>query len=244
VSVSRIAHDRVGFAFSDRYGGLSQPPYGELNLGTHVADDPAAVAANRVRVAGMLGVDPAYVVYMDQVHGTGVAVVEGPTAETVEGVDALVTAVPGVCLAVMVADCTPVLLADPDAGVVAAVHAGRRGMADGVVPAALKAMGELGARPERVIAVTGPTVCGSCYEVPADMRDEVAAAVPASYSTTRGGTPAIDVPGGVWSQLAAAGVDPARGHRSDICTMETSDHYSHRHERPTGRFAGFTWLEG
>jgi copper oxidase (laccase) domain-containing protein len=99
----------------------------------------------------------------------------------------------------------------------------------------------LGARPERIVAATGPAVCGRCYEVPAAMQREVAAAVPASLSTTRQGTPGLDVPAGVWSQLAAEGV-PA-GERSGTCTVESSDHYSYRRERRTGRLAGYVWLE-
>jgi YfiH family protein len=233
----------VRFAFSDRYGGVSTEPYGELNLGGHVGDDAAAVVENRRVVAGMLGVDPARVVYMNQVHGADVAVVTEPWRDRVPDVDALVTTMPELCLAVLVADCTPVLLADPEAGVIAAAHAGRPGMARGVVPETLARMRELGARPERVIAYTGPAVCGDCYEVPAALRDEVAERVPASRTVTRAGTPGIDVPGGVWSQLVAAGVDPARGGRSEVCAMESKDHYSYRREGVTGRFAGFVWFD-
>jgi YfiH family protein len=231
------------FAFADRHGGLSVEPYATLNLGGHVGDDPATVLDNRRLAADMLGVDAARVVYMNQVHGADVAVVDGPWPGVAADVDALVTTTPGLCLAVLVADCTPVLLADPAARVVAAAHAGRPGLAAGVVPATLRRMIELGADPARVIAVTGPAVCGLCYEVPAELQDEVAALVPASRSTTRQGTPGIDVPGGVWSQLTDAGVDPSNGQRSPVCAMESTDHFSYRREKLTGRFAGFVWFD-
>ncbi|MET7613886.1 laccase domain-containing protein, partial [Streptomyces seoulensis] len=124
------------FVFTDRWGGVSAAPYAELNLGGAVGDDPGAVRTNRELTAKALGVDPAGVVWMNQVHGAGVAVVDEPWGERpVPEVDALVTTRRGLALAVLTADCVPVLLADPVAGVVAAAHAGRPGMLAGVVPA-------------------------------------------------------------------------------------------------------------
>jgi len=153
------------FAFTDRWGGVSAAPYEELNLGGAVGDDPAAVHANRRLAAESLGLDPAHVVWMNQVHGPDVAVVDGPWGTTagIPSVDGLVTARRGLALAVLTADCTPVLLADPVAGIAAAAHAGRPGMVAGVVPAAVEAMVKLGAEPARIVARTGPAVCGNCY---------------------------------------------------------------------------------
>jgi YfiH family protein len=152
------------FAFTDRWGGVSAAPYEELNLGGAVGDDPEAVAANRELAAKSLGLDPARVVWMNQVHGADAVVVSAPWGERpVPQVDAVVTAERGLALAVLTADCTPVLLADPVAGIAAAAHAGRPGMVAGVVPAALRAMTELGADPARIVARTGPAVCGKCY---------------------------------------------------------------------------------
>ena len=153
---------------TDRRGGRLRRPYDSFNLGGHVGDDPAAVAANRDRLAGELG-RPPRLVWMTQVHGTGVAIVEDAEENPVADVDALVTATPGLVLCVLVADCVPVLLADPVAGVVAAVHAGREGVRRGR-PAALAAMTRLGARPGDVEALLGPAVCGLDYEVPAACR--------------------------------------------------------------------------
>ncbi|MFD7819199.1 peptidoglycan editing factor PgeF [Streptomyces sp. NPDC059785] len=230
------------FAFTDRWGGVSAAPYEQLNLGGAVGDDPAAVRANRELAAGALGLDPARVVWMNQVHGPDVAVVHGPWGERpVPEVDAVVTAERGLALAVLTADCTPVLLADPVAGVVAAAHAGRPGMVAGVVPAAVKAMTELGAEPARIVARTGPAVCGRCYEVPGAMRAEVAAAEPAAYAETSWGTPAVDVTAGVHAQLERLGVcDRAQ---SPVCTLESADHFSYRRDRTTGRLAGYVWLD-
>lgn len=231
------------FAFTDRWGGVSAAPYGELNLGGAVGDDPAAVGANRERAARRLGLDPASVVWMNQVHGRDVAAVDGPWGAEAEipAVDALVTTRRGLALAVLTADCTPVLLVDPVAGVVGAAHAGRPGLVAGVVPAVVEAMTARGARPSRITAHTGPAVCGRCYEVPEEMRVEVAEAVPGTWAETSWGTPAVDVTRGVHAQLAALGVSDL--HRSPVCTRESGDHFSYRRDRTTGRLAGYVWLD-
>ncbi|MFF9630967.1 peptidoglycan editing factor PgeF [Streptomyces fradiae] len=236
--------DGAHFAFTDRWGGVSAVPYEELNLGGAVGDDPGAVRRNRGIAAGRLGLDPERVVWMRQVHGRAVHVVDGPWpagADVPEG-DGVVTARRGLPLAVLTADCVPVLLADPVAGVVAAVHAGRPGVAAGVVPAAVEAMAALGAEPSRTVARTGPAVCGRCYEVPAALRDEVAAREPAAAAETSWGTPAIDVVAGVHAQLERLGVRDR--HASAVCTRESGDHFSYRRDRTTGRLAGYVWLDG
>ncbi|MFE5590553.1 peptidoglycan editing factor PgeF [Streptomyces sp. NPDC056549] len=231
------------FAFTDRWGGVSAVPYEELNLGGAVGDDPAAVLANRAAAAGALGLDPARVVWMNQVHGAGVAEVDGPWGDgEIPSVDAIVTARPGLALAVLTADCVPVLLADPVAGVVSAAHAGRPGMVAGVVPAAVGAMVKLGADPARITARTGPAVCGRCYEVPEAMRAEVAAVEPAAHAETSWGTPAVDVAAGVRAQLERLGVRDIAD--AGVCTLESRDHYSYRRDRTTGRLAGYVWLAG
>lgn len=230
------------FAFTDRWGGVSAAPYEELNLGGAVGDDPGTVTANREIAAKSLGLDPGDVVWMNQVHGSDVTVVDGPWRDRpVPEVDAIVTARRGLALAVLTADCVPVLLADPVAGIVAAAHAGRPGMIAGVVPAALRAMTELGADPARIVARTGPAVCGRCYEVPDAMRAEVAAEEPTAYAETSWGTPAVDVAAGVHTQLARLGVHDRA--QSPVCTLESGDHFSYRRDRTTGRLAGYVWLD-
>ncbi|MFE1309682.1 peptidoglycan editing factor PgeF [Streptomyces sp. NPDC058755] len=230
------------FAFTDRWGGVSAAPYEELNLGGAVGDDPAAVRENRELAAKALGLDAGRVVWMNQVHGADVAVVDAPWGERpVPEVDAIVTVRRGLALAVLTADCVPVLLADPVAGVVAAAHAGRPGMVRGIVSAAVRAMAELGAEPGRIVARTGPAVCGRCYEVPEQMRAEVAAVEPTAHAETSWGTPAVDVSAGVHAQLDRLGVCD-RAH-SPVCTLESGDHFSYRRDRTTGRLAGYVWLD-
>ena len=225
---------------TDRRGGRSRPPYDSFNLGDHVGDDPADVAANRARLARELRVAEDRLVWMRQVHGTGVAVVDGPQPEPLPDTDALVTTTPGLVLSVLAADCVPVLLADPAAGVVAAVHAGREGVRKGVLGATLAAMTRLGARPGGVSALLGPAVCGACYEVPAAMQAEVARVAPAAAVRTRRGTPGLDLRAGLAEVLRTAGV--AEVVHDPRCTVEDRRLFSHRRDGVTGRQAGLVWL--
>jgi YfiH family protein len=225
---------------TDRRGGRSASPYDSFNLGAHVGDDPAAVSANRERLARELGVPGDRLVWMTQVHGTGVAVVDRAPAGPVPDVDALVTATPGLVLCVLVADCVPVLLADPVAGVVAAVHAGREGVRRGVVPAALAAMTALGARPSDVQALLGPAVCGLDYEVPRPMQVQVARIARSAAVRTRRGTPGLDLRAGVAEVLQDAGVGQVV--HDPRCTVEDRRLFSHRRDGVTGRQAGVVWL--
>lgn len=220
-------------AFTDRSGGVSSGVYAGLNLGGHVGDDSDAVRENRIRVAAEVGVDLDRLVFMDQCHGADVAVVtEKPDGPLV--VDGVVTAEPGLALAVLVADCTPILLSDDRAGVIGAVHAGRPGMTKGVVPQAISAMRDLGA--QQVTAVVGPSVCGRCYEVPLEMREDAASVSPESRAVTWTGTPAIDVAAGVVAQLRSVGVDEITWVPG--CAREDESLFSYRRDGTTGRFAG------
>jgi len=137
---------------------------------------------------------------------------------------------------VVVADCVPVLLADPVAGVVAAVHAGRRGLVAGVVQATLEAMVGRGAATHRIRAAVGPAIAGTSYEVPADLRDEVARVVPATWSTTSWGTPALDLPAGVRAILEQSGVRQVSVSTRDTYTDD--ELFSFRRSPVTGRFGG------
>ena len=174
---------RVRRVTTTRAGGVSAPPFDTFNLGDHVGDDPAAVAANRKRLAAAIGLGADRVVWMNQVHGDRVEVVDGPRTTAVADTDALVTGTPRLALAVVTADCVPVLLADARAGVVAAVHAGRVGARDGVVARAVEAMVAAGAHEPDISALLGPAVSGRNYEVPAAMADEVEAVLPGSRTT-------------------------------------------------------------
>jgi YfiH family protein len=213
------------------------------NVGDGVGDDPLEVAHARARVAAVMGVP---VLYARQVHGVAVHVVDDPVVDDPVGsgpvplggdddrlgpdvvgvADALVTRRRDVAVAVVVADCVPVLLADVTGGVVGVAHAGRRGLVAGVVGATVAAMAAQGAEPARIRAVVGPAACGRCYEVPAPMRAEVADAVAGTGSTTSWGTPALDLPAGVAHELARSGVRQV--HRHGGCTIEEGTWFSHR----------------
>ncbi|GAB1514441.1 peptidoglycan editing factor PgeF [Actinophytocola sp. KF-1] len=232
---------RIRRVVTTRAGGRSKPPYESFNLGGGVGDDPAAVAANRARLADELGLERDRLVWMDQIHGRNAEVVDGPRPGGVEATDAIVTAEPNLALVALCADCVPVLLADPEAGVVGAAHAGRVGARIGVVPAALAAMEQAGARIDRVEVLLGPAACGECYEVPAAMRADVEAHLPGSASKTRKGTPGLDIRAGLWQQLADAGV--AKIGIDPRCTIEDKTLFSHRREGTTGRLAALTWLD-
>jgi len=225
---------------TDRRGGRSRSPYDSFNLGDHVGDDPVDVAANRSRVARELGLPQDRLVWMQQVHGTGAAVVDGPQDGPVPATDALVTATRGLVLCVLVADCVPVLLADHETGVVAAVHAGREGVRQGVLPAALSAMASLGARARHVTALLGPAVCGACYEVPEQMQADVARVAPSAAVRTHAGTPGLDLRAGVEEVLRRAGIPEVV--QDARCTAEDPNLFSHRREGVTGRQAGLVWL--
>ncbi|BBY83272.1 peptidoglycan editing factor PgeF [Mycolicibacterium pulveris] len=234
---------RIRRVITTRAGGVSAPPFDTFNLGDHVGDDPAAVAQNRKRLAATIGLGENGVVWMNQVHGDHVEVVDGPPKPpaAVDDTDALVTATPRLALAVVTADCVPVLMADARAGVVAAVHAGRVGAQKGVVARAVEAMLGLGAHTEDISVLLGPAVSGRNYEVPAAMADEVEVALPGSRTVTAKNTPGLDLRAGIARQLTDLGVtaidvDPR-------CTVEDASLFSHRRDAPTGRLASLVWME-
>ena len=232
---------RVRRVVTTREGGVSVPPYASFNLGAHVGDRPEAVAANRQRLAAGVRLPAERLVWMEQVHGGTVVAVDNPQPEPVPAADAVVTAEPRLAVVVLVADCVPVLLADPVTGVVAAVHAGRVGAQGGILPATLEAMLRLGARLDQVEALLGPSACGQCYEVPDQMQDDVAARLPGSGCRTRWGTSGLDLRAGLWRQLADVGV--ARVGVDPRCTIEDTTLYSYRRDGTTGRLAALTWFE-
>lgn len=231
----------VSAIFTDRNGGVSASPFQSLNLGAGVGDEPEAVAANRERLARACGLGAGNIAWMHQVHGAAVRYVGGRSGgRPADPVDAQFTDVPGVALAVLVADCVPVLLADPEARMVGAAHSGREGTAAGVVPALVSAMTAAGASPARMRACIGPAICGGCYEVPAALRDRVSARLPAAWCVTRDGTPGLDLTAAIRAQLADSGVPEVAA--DGRCTKESADLFSYRRDGQTGRFAALVWL--
>jgi YfiH family protein len=240
VYAARLTHGPVELAFTDRHGGVSGAPYDTLDLAWAGGDDPVALAENRrLLMADFAPEDP--LVHLQQVHGAEVVVVDGrPEDWDPPRADALATTTPGVTLIVRAADCVPVVVADEAGTVVGAAHCGRPGLVSGVVPALLETMRDLGAGDLR--AWIGPYVCGSCYEVPARMQDDVTAVEPASRATTSWGTPSVDVGAGVRAQLARAGVTVVD---LSTCTRESPDLFSYRRDgKASGRQAGLVRIAG
>jgi polyphenol oxidase len=247
----------VEVAVTTRQGGLSQAPFDTLNLGLHVGDDPRHVVANRAAAAAAFGVTLDDLVFARQVHGAGTALVgpaergRGTRAEedALDATDVLVTVTPGVTLAILVADCVPLALVDPEARVLAAVHAGWRGTAAGAVGQALRVMQEQGARAGGVHAFLGPAVHRDRYQVSDEVPRALAAAVhPADLepAVTRPDGPGhwlVDLVAANRQQLIAGGV---RSERIVDCGATTGDEafFSDRARRPCGRFALLARLHG
>lgn len=221
----------MNYRFTNRTGGLSTGAFHSLNLALHVEDDATVVAKNRKILEEDLAMP---VAYMNQVHGNALCEVDArPEAEPTA--DALITRRKGVALAVMVADCIPLLMANSSA--VTAVHVGRRGLVNGVAKQALQRLREIDSSP--ITAVVGPSICGSCYEVSEDIYREVVDLYPVAASATVDGTFALD--------LSKALVEELRGESVTVidesrCTVEDLDLYSYRRDGVTGRQVGVIWL--
>ena len=226
--------------FTSRAGGVSAAPYDSFNLGAHVGDDATDVAANRARLAELLGLPEERFVWMEQLHTNTVTLVDGPSAAPVEATDALVTRQKDLALCVLVADCTPVLLSDHTAGVIGAAHAGRMGARNGIAKNTVEAMVELGAEPSRIQVLLGPAAAGESYEVPEGMALDVEKHLPGSRTRTKKGTPGIDVRAGLVRQLLSLGVTHIDADPRD--TITDKDFFSHRREGVTGRQAGVIWM--
>jgi YfiH family protein len=222
---------------SGRHGGVSEGVYATCNVGDHVGDDVDAVAENRRRVADAAGLgDADHWIWIRQVHGVDVHVAEAPYAGGKRPVaDAAVTQTRGLPLAVVTADCAPIVLATDTA--VGVVHAGHRGLADGVVERAVEAVRAGAGSSARVHAFLGPCIRPDRYEFGAE---DLAAFVErfgddAVVATTAEGRPALDLPAGVRVALRRAGVDAADVTDSGICTAASDDYFSYRRDGVTGR---------
>ena len=221
----------MNYSFTDRTGGLSTGAFLSNNVATHVGDEVATVLANRARLESDLGLP---IQFMDQVHGDVVAtigneIVAAPTA------DALITQKAGIGLAVMVADCIPLLLSN--ASSVAAVHVGRKGLMNEIAMRAIQAMRSIDS--SEITAVVGPSICGQCYEVSEDIYKEVSTRFPLAASTTAHGGFALNLSRALMDQLQKSGVRVVDEGR---CTVEDSSLYSYRRDGVTGRQVGVVWL--
>jgi hypothetical protein len=237
-------------AVTTRHGGVSVSPYASLNLGLHVGDVPDRVIANRERAARAFGVDLGDLVFAQQVHGAGVTVVGAADrgrgtrclGEAVAATDILVTTEPATVMVILVADCAPIALIDPEARIMAAVHAGWRGTAAGAVGRALGAMAELGGRNDRVVAFIGPAVDPGRYQVDEAVRrrlSEATAPHALHPDVARADGPEhwlVNLVAANRQQLHLAGVPPSQIIDGGTSTSD-DDFFSDRAARPCGRFA-------
>jgi YfiH family protein len=216
--------------FTDRLGGYSQGDFSSLNLALHVDDDPALVLRNRELMTEHHGAT----MYMNQVHGDAVAVITN-TEHASPTCDALITSTPGITLAVLTADCIPLLLSSQN--VVAAVHVGRRGLVNGVARKTVQMMRELGA--QEISGKLGPSICASCYEVDQNTFDEVVALHPTARSQSATGATSLDLARALVTDLNLLSVQCTV---DDRCTNEDSNLFSYRKSHRTGRQAGLIRL--
>jgi YfiH family protein len=202
--------DGIRHGFFTRQGGVSKGVYGSLNCGLGSRDDAENVRQNRALVAETLGVPPERLLTLYQIHSATTVIVDKPWNGTVSEADALVTRTPGLAIGALTADCAPVLFCDPEARVIAAAHAGWRGALLGIIEATVASMERLGATPERVVAVIGPTISQRAYEVGSDYVERFLAEEPASspffMTDDSSGEPHFDLAGYVAERLKRAGV--------------------------------------
>jgi polyphenol oxidase len=242
---------------STRHGGVSAGPYDSLNLGGHVGDDPDAVAENRRRLAAALGVDR--LTFADQRHTDRVAIVtpdvagrghDGAADATAAfpATDAMITNLPGTALAILVADCAPVVLYDPVRRAVGVAHSGRAGTLLGITAKTVEAMtSAFGSAPADLLIGIGPAIGAANYEIgDAEAAEVMAAFGPAGtrlLTQNRPGHALFDLAGAIRRQLNAAGVPAGNVH--DLATdtrTSTDDFFSDRAARPCGRFAAIARL--
>jgi YfiH family protein len=236
-------------AFSGRAGGFGAAPYDSLNLGLGVGDDLRTVLRNLRRVATVLSVAGLPWARVRQVHGATVVQArrellgQGPpeARPPLAEADGIVTDQPGLVLAVFTADCVPLLLADPAARVVGAVHAGWRGLAAGAVEAGVRAFVDLGADLGASVALVGPAIGPCCYEVGPEVAEAVGQRYPAAAATTRDGSLAVDTTAAVVQALERAGLGAV--HAAHECTAHQPERFfSYRRDGTTGRQAGLIAL--
>jgi hypothetical protein len=248
--------EQVTAVVTTRHGGVSAGVYGSLNLGGHVGDEPEAVAENRRRLAAALGVSRLTIA--DQRHTDRVAVVTtglagrghdgvADSAAAFPSTDAMITAVPGAALAILVADCAPVVLFDPVRRAVGVAHSGRAGTLRGVVPKAVGAMAAaFGTAPGDLLIGIGPAIGAASYEIGQAEAAEVAGALGTAARLLTPGRPGhamFDLAGAVRGQLRSAGVLEVNVHDLAIDTRtSTAEFFSDRAARPCGRFAAVAVL--
>ena len=241
------APQQIKTMITNRHGGFSQPPFDSLNLGLHVGDDPTTVQKNREALKVVLPNEP---IWLNQVHGTQVIDADCRNDwSDMPSADASVTSTPGKVLAIMTADCLPVLLASSDGKVVGAAHAGWRGLAAGVIEQTVALMRSKQTQQAQtqsdIIAYLGPAIGPHAFEVGSEVRDIFIAQNPASATCfeqlKENGKYLADIYGLATLRLNALGVEQIEG--GDECTLQNPDYFSYRRDQQTGRMGSFIWIE-
>lgn len=216
------------FIFTNRIGGVSKAPFDSANLGDHVGDDPTDVKVNRSILSDQIGIP---IAFMNQTHSDRIVLVENN--EVIPDADSLITTTHRIAVAVMVADCIPLLLKSDIA--VAAVHVGRKGLMNQIARKTINTMRDLGA--EVIHSYIGPCICGNCYEVSKEIFDEVTAKYPSADSSKRSGKYTLDLISALKSDLKDTVILDLSS-----CVLEDKNSFSYRRDGITGRQVGVIWL--
>ncbi len=238
--------------FTDRTGGVSEPPYDEMNLAFHTGDDPSKVAKNRAILARWIGLGDSRMIYPQQVHGLSVAWLEGTSVrsvtmdeEVLRGKDGLISTESGLALSVLTADCVPLALAYPERGIVAVLHAGWRGTIGDIASIACRLIEErTGAKASEARAVMGPCIGPCCYEVDKGRAEQFVEKYPDGNVVFRhGGAWSLDLKQANIVNLKRCGIEESAIHLVGGCTCCEPRYYSFRRDGITGRQGAFLWRE-
>ncbi len=245
MNIFKPYHKELFANFSDRWGGVSNPPYHKLNLALHVGDNPISVLRNREILAKKFDFYIDNLIYMDQTHSDNIQIINDTFTNKQENCDGIITNKPNIPLMVMVADCIPVLLFDREKKVIGAVHAGRNGTFKSISKKAVELMTkEFGSNPEDIIVSLGPSIHSCCYEVGENLADIAKKSFGKKYVLKRDGSFYLDLQILNFDQLKSVGVKEENIEISKICTSCDKNYFSYRRDGVTGRFAGVIKLHG
>ena len=245
MSIFRAYYKEVFADFSDRWGGVSKPPYHELNIALHVGDNPINVLKNREILAKKFDFYIDNLIYMDQTHSNNIQIINDTFTNKIENCDGIITNKPNIPLMVMVADCIPVLLFDREKKVIGAIHAGRNGTFKEISKKAINIMiKKFGSNAENILVSLGPSIHSCCYEVGKDLADIAKTSFGDKYVINRNGSFYLDLQTLNFDQLKSVGIKEENIEISKTCTSCDKNYFSYRRDGTTGRFAGVIKLHG
>ena len=245
MSIFRAYHKELFANFSDRWGGVSKPPYDELNIALHVGDNPIDVLKNREILAKKFDFYIDNLIYMDQTHSNNIQIINDTFTNKIENCDGIITNKPNIPLMVMVADCIPILLYDRAKKVIGAVHAGRNGTFKSISKKAVTIMKEkFDSNPEDIVVSLGASIKDCCYEVGEDLANVAMKSFGKKYVVKRDDNFYLDLQTLNLDQLKSVGVKEENIEISPVCTCCDKNYFSYRRDGVTGRFAGVIKLHG